>query len=90
MFEKRLMDGPTDPQTDGLTDGWTDKASYTDAWKHLKRKENGGKQRNFTEMMRRGKDNRFNRVWRSKEEEEVEIRKIKGRGYIAAFCFFPC
>jgi len=35
-------------------------------------------------MKRRGKDGR---VWRSKEEEEVELRMIKERGYRAAFCF---
>ena len=29
------MDGPTD----GQMDQWTDKASYTDAWMHLKKKE---------------------------------------------------
>ena len=32
IFEKRL----TDPRTDPRTDGWTDKASYRDAWTHLK------------------------------------------------------
>ena len=26
-----------DPRTHGRTDGWTDKASYRDAWTHLKR-----------------------------------------------------
>ena len=30
--KKRITDGPTD----GLTDGQTDKASYRDAWTHLK------------------------------------------------------
>ena len=33
----RRMDGPTDRRTDGPTDRRTDKASYRDAWTHLKR-----------------------------------------------------
>ena len=32
IFEKRLTHGPTDQRTDGRTD----KASYRDAWTHLK------------------------------------------------------
>ena len=42
IFEKRLTDGRTDRRTDGRTD----KASYRDAWTHLKRgvgEEKGGK-----------------------------------------------
>ena len=31
--------GPTDRQTDGWTDGPMDKASYRDAWTHLKKVE---------------------------------------------------
>ena len=41
IFEKRVTDprtdGPTDQRTDGPTDRRTDKASYRDAWTHLKR-----------------------------------------------------
>ena len=36
VWKKHLTDGPTDQQTDGRTDGRTDKASYRDAWTHLK------------------------------------------------------
>ena len=32
------MDGPTDRRTDGPTDWRTDKASYRDAWTHLKKR----------------------------------------------------
>ena len=51
IFEKRVTDGRTDRRTDGRTDGptngWTDrrtdgrtdKASYRDAWTHLKTSE---------------------------------------------------
>jgi hypothetical protein len=34
------MDRRTDGQTDGRTDGRTDKASYREAWTHLKTAEN--------------------------------------------------
>ena len=37
IFEKRLTHGPTDRRTDGRTD----KASYRDAWTHLKRVSGG-------------------------------------------------
>jgi len=41
IFEKRVTDRRTDGRTDGRTDrrtdGRTDKASYRDAWTHLKR-----------------------------------------------------
>ena len=44
IFEKRVTHGPTDPRNHGPTDPWThgptdprtDKASYRDAWTHLK------------------------------------------------------
>ena len=36
IFEKPVTQGPTDQRTDGRTDGRTEKASYRDAWTHLK------------------------------------------------------
>ena len=39
IVEKRLTDQRTDGPTHGPTDGWTDKASYRDAWTHLKTSE---------------------------------------------------
>ena len=37
MFEKCLTYRPTDGRTNGRTDQRTDKASYRDAWTHLKK-----------------------------------------------------
>ena len=43
IFEKRVTDGPTHGRTDRPTDRRTDKASYRDAWTHLKRKKSFGR-----------------------------------------------
>ena len=39
IYEKRVTDGRTDRRTDRRTDGRTDKASYRNAWTHLKTDE---------------------------------------------------
>ena len=39
FWKKYLTDRRTNRRTNGRTDGWTDKASYRDAWTHLKTSE---------------------------------------------------
>ena len=41
VWKKHLTDGPTDRWTDGPTD----KASYRDAWTHLKRRRRKGRKK---------------------------------------------